>query len=115
VKRRKSPKRTGGLKRSRIRPVNPERRERRRESQFGDHAERVRSLPCLVPGCREVPVHAAHVRSRAAGGSAADLVPLCWRHHREQHDRGVRTFERIYGVDLAAIAAELADDAGRDR
>jgi hypothetical protein len=34
-------------------------------------------------------------------------VPLCFNHHREQHDCGVGTFEDRHGLDLWALAAEL--------
>ncbi len=34
-------------------------------------------------------------------------VPLCNEHHAEQEGR-TKTFERKYGIDLWAIAAELA-------
>ena len=51
----------------------------------------------------------AHVVSRGAGGDdRANTVPLCMRHHRQQHAVGIETFQRTYGLDLAAIAADLA-------
>ena len=33
---------------------------------------------------------------------------MCWEHHREQHDIGQPAFERRYGLDLFALAAEFA-------
>ena len=35
------------------------------------------------------------------------MVPLCRRHHREQHDHGLRSFEAEHGVDLRSLAGEL--------
>lgn len=54
------------------------------------------------------PVECAHVVSRGAGGDdVANTVPLCRAHHRQQHDKGIETFQRFYTLDLAAVAAEL--------
>jgi hypothetical protein len=56
-------------------------------------------------------VECAHVQSRGAGGfDRANAVPLCTRHHRHQHDAGIKTFERIYGVSLTmhAILLDMA-------
>lgn len=55
----------------------------------------------------------AHVRTRRNAGAwievddelVGNLANLCEPHHREQHDAGIRTFERRHGLDLAAIAA----------
>ena len=96
-------------RRKRLRPRNPERRVELYERAFGDRGELVRAMPCLLlgSGCWG-PIEAAHVRSRGAGGTRRDLVPLCARHHREQHDRGIRTFQERHGVDLRAAADQLA-------
>jgi hypothetical protein len=58
----------------------------------------IRSEPCMVAGMEGVgpcegAVQAAHVR-RIANGAGVNLkppfsaVPLCWRHHHEQHQHG---------------------------
>ena len=112
------------MKRSRIRPVNPERQERRREIQFGAEAEIVRWMPCRVPGCRGgPPCDPHHEPSRAAGGTAKDLIPLCHQHHLEVHAAGRRTFETAYGINLreeteltaAAVAGHLRRNGGSRR
>jgi hypothetical protein len=55
-------------------------------------------------------VECAHVKSRGAGGDDhANTVPLCTRHHREQHRDGIETFQWVCQFDLAAIAADLAE------
>ena len=105
--------------------MNPERRELRYARDFGGLAVFVRGLPCLV--CRARPVDPAHVRSRGAGGHAwigdpdnpatarGNLVPLCRKHHREQHDTGLRSFETKHGLVLAAEAERIGEEfAGPD-
>jgi hypothetical protein len=95
------------MKRSQIRKVNPKRKRARFEAAYGSQAnvERIRALPCVI--CGRTPSEAAHVRSRGAGGTWRDIVPLCTTHHRMQHDMGIRSFERHYGVDLAELAADI--------
>jgi hypothetical protein len=70
----------------------------------------IRTLPCLLVG--ESPfagaritcagrVECAHVRTRgAAGDDRGNTVPLCTRHHRQQHDAGIKSFELFYGLNL---------------
>jgi hypothetical protein len=54
------------------------------------------------------PIECAHVKSRGAGGDdRGNTIPLCRRHHREQHDKGMASFQRLYGFDLAALAKRL--------
>ena len=77
------------------------------------HRRFVKSHACCVPGCTATKVDFAHIRSAAnAGKSQVPYdwfgVSLCRTHHREQHNRGVETFMRTYGIDLWAIAAEFA-------
>jgi hypothetical protein len=96
--------------------VNRKRKAKLTARQFGDHAEYIRSLPCVCRGADCGPSEAAHVRSRGAGGTAADLVPLCRRHHAEQHAVGVDTFQARHNLDLRAIADDLwADHSGWPR
>jgi hypothetical protein len=59
----------------------------------------------LEPVIQLGPYHRAvivahHTRTRGAGGTSADLVPLLEYLHRFLHEHGVRTFEAIYGVNL---------------
>jgi hypothetical protein len=74
----------------------------------------IASLPCIVCGRRPSEPH--HVRARGMGGKrppefdAANLVPLCSDHHRlgpDAVERGKRTFEERFGLDLAAVAQRL--------
>lgn len=70
-------------------------------------AKRVSRMPCIVPGCGMVPSQNAHVRSRGAGGGVDDIVPLCAKHHHEQHTTGILTFQKKYGVDLEKEAKKV--------
>lgn len=65
----------------------------------------IRTHDCLIGRDCAGRVECAHVKTRGAGGmDVANTVPLCTRHHREQHSHGIRTFERKYRVDLVTVA-----------
>lgn len=77
----------------------------------------IRQQPCCIPGCgNDVNVEAAHLRSGsldddkpAAGGQQKSddkwALPLCGRHHREQHTMNEREFWSSYGIrDPFALA-----------
>lgn len=102
---------------------NRKRAAQRRARDFGDYAEWIRTQPCCIaeppnedalpwefPGLAALQTrHAAHVRSRGAGGRAmGNLVPLCWWHHREQHAMGIKSFQKKYKIDLSGVASALA-------
>jgi hypothetical protein len=77
------------------------------------HRRWVKSHGCCVPGCDATSVDFAHLRSCANTGTGEkphDIfgVSLCRHHHVEQHGLGIAAFERKYGVDLWALAAEFA-------
>ncbi len=82
--------------------MNLERLEALRELQFGPKGEWIRGLECATCGAPP-PSDPSHVKSRGAGGKAADLIPQCRRCHRRLHDVGRRTFEVEEGVDLAEL------------
>lgn len=93
-------------RKTRLRPVNPERRANLRAVQFGPQAALCRRLPCCVCGSR--PTHAHHVVSRGAGGEDRHTVPLCWSCHGLVHRLGRETFERRHApVKLRVVAARL--------
>ena len=66
----------------------------------------IRTLACVVPRCRSRDIHCAHVRVKRYGPDVGNCVPLCARHHDEQH-KGIKTFQRKYGLNLAELAAGL--------
>ena len=97
------------MRKTPLRKVNPERKAATFDRAFGSVA-RVKWFnmqPCVV--CGRWPSQAAHVTSKAAGGTADDLVSLCAPHHRLQHDWGIETFQAHYSVDLVAEAARMAE------
>lgn len=86
-----------------------------------NHAEAIRSLPCLLAGERghrcDGSVEAAHVVRRTRGGRWSDLAPMCLALHLEYDTKlgnaPARFFER-YGLSLESITATLVDRAVRD-
>lgn len=84
--KRKAPLRsTGKLKRTPLAPVNRRRRAQRHARDFGDHAQRIRVLPCDLCGASP-PSDPHHAKSRGAGGTKRHLIPLCRRDHQRVHD-----------------------------
>lgn len=82
-----------------------------------DRRNAVRRMPCLVRGHPDRPckvvrwgeyvsqcAHAPRVRSH---GDENNIVPLCLYHHAEQHNIGIRSFERRYAVDLEREARRV--------
>lgn len=77
----------------------------------------VRSLVCLLSMRSRInpdvmfctgTADAAHTQNNGMGskGDDSSCVPLCRRHHCE-YDAGRTAFEKKYGLDMKAIAAEL--------
>lgn len=97
----------GPKRRTAVKKRNAKRLRETRARQFGPHAERVRALPCCACGARP-PSQPHHVKSRGAGGTWRDLVPLCGYCHLIIHAIGAKSFGRAHNVDLAAVARELA-------
>lgn len=76
------------------------------------HLSFVRSHHCVMPGCRDVPIEAAHVHIGSGAGlgekpSDWRAVSLCKHHHQCQHAQGERTFWKAYqtvaGQDVEAL------------
>jgi hypothetical protein len=77
------------------------------------HRAWVRRHHCCVPGCRQLPIECAHVRSGTDGGTGLKpsdkwVISLCAFHHIEQHQIGEAGFERRYGLDLRELARAFA-------
>ncbi len=72
----------------------------------------IRERFCCIwdcPAYGEAEIEAAHVKTRGAGGDdIGNAVPLCRKHHREQHAIGIRSFEERHNIDMQAMAAEYA-------
>lgn len=119
IKRRTPLRRSASLSRKTpLSPRNVGRRARAFAEAFGERGAAVRAMPCLcldlLPYDRcSGPIEAAHVRSRGAGGTRRDLVPLCQRHHRAQHSEGIKSFANGFGLDLQAEAQRIAVELDR--
>lgn len=79
----------------------------------GAHLKWIRSMNCCVKGCTGRPIHAHHVRIRSGSGTglkpgAEWTVPLCQSHHAALHLVGAQTFNERHGVNLRALAYDLA-------
>ena len=80
------------------------------------HMGRVAQMPCLV--CQHWPVEVHHVTGYAdrigrAVKQHMRLTPLCAAHHRtgpmSVHNLSHRGFYDAHGIDLMAVAEELAN------
>lgn len=58
--------------------------------------EKTKAKKCLV--CQWKDVDAAHIKTKGSGGSDDEwnLMPLCRKHHSEQHALGIITFSKKY-------------------
>ena len=75
-----------------------ERKQERFERHF--HSERrinfFRSLPCELTG-KLCSIHNAHMKSRGAGGTHKDIVPLHFLAHKDFDEMPNEKFEAKYG------------------
>ena len=98
------------LKKSRVNPINRERRDREWARAYGsvERVEEVRAMRSVVSG--KTPCVNAHVTTGGTGrkADARWVVPLTHEEHMELHAIGLRSFEAKYGVDLKAEAERLA-------
>lgn len=80
---------------------------RRMQAAFAEQAARCRKLPCCVCAwlrrVQSTPTEAHHEPPRSRGGIDKDTVPLCRGCHATRHAKGVETFWREAGVELAAV------------
>ena len=98
-------RRTPLRRRTRLAPLNRQRRARLMKRAFAEQAQLCRSMPCLV--CWHSPCDPHHEPPRSVGGRDCDTVPLCREHHDARHRLGKAEFERRTGVDLLAEARRL--------
>lgn len=84
---------------------------------YPQHRQWVRGRPCLLAGrlahvCIGQ-IEAAHADAAADGGVGLKchdkhVVPLCSGAHRQLHNLGTETWERIYGLNLVEAAKAYA-------
>ena len=93
-------------------PIDRRRKVRSREETqrvYGgpERIEWLKAQPCVVMGCGRGPCEVAHTQNGGTGrkADACHTVSLCPAHHRELHAIGVRTWESLHRLDLAALAA----------
>lgn len=90
--------------------VNARRKRRLYHEQFGDYADLIRAMQCIV--CDHGPADPHHTKSRGAGGDKSSLIPLCRRCHALLHTMGRHSFEQRFLIDLEAEAALLWHEFG---
>ncbi len=97
----------------------PKRPFPKRKGDSDIHKRFIRTFHCIVWGnphgaCdTDHKIECAHIRTAANSGTGKKpgdewLVAACRTHHAEMHSRGDVSFERKYGVNLAALALEFA-------
>ena len=98
---------------SRTGPIRRRGRPRFRGYQRNEpYRQWVRQQGCILSGQHECwgLIECCHVVSRGAGGiDEGNVYPCCSRGHGMQHQMGIGSFERRYGVNLAATAQRLWD------
>ena len=70
-----------------------------------ERVEFVQNLGCIICGQPAVNAHTA-TGGLSRKADYTTIANLCHAHHDESH-RGVKTFERKYGLDLKAVAASV--------
>lgn len=97
-------------------------RQRQPRQRNEDHLSFVRMLPCVV--CKNnIQTEAAHIRygfmragKRPTGGAEKPdddwTIPLCGKHHREQHELGEAIFWGRVGIDPILVALALCRVSG---
>lgn len=94
----------------------PKQRNRSDRWRSQAHCTFVRSHHCSVPGCDNMPIEVAHVRSGSDAGMGRKpsdwfTISLCRDHHAEQHNVGEASFAERHSIDLHGLAAEFAAES----
>lgn len=95
-------------------------RQRQPREKDARHLDFIRSQPCCI--CGGIDVEAAHIRTsainlgkRPTGGAEKPsdkwVLPLCNRHHAEQHKMNEMAFWKKYGIDPFMLAITLKERA----
>ncbi len=75
------------------------------------HRAWVRGFACCACGAH-APIECAHVRRGTDGGTGFKpsdrwCISLCKDCHQSQHEMGEESFERLYGINMKALAGEF--------
>ena len=91
-------------------------RQREPRQKDARHLDFIRSLPCCICGDNTT-TEAAHLRTSKielgkddhGWGRPSDkwVLPLCGRHHREQHMMNEMAFWESYGIDPFMLALTM--------
>lgn len=94
--------------RKRLRQINPQRKAARFRQQFGSEGRVawLKGFPCISCGTR-ARIQYSHAR-HGPTKTADEGVPQCADCHQDVHDRGIKTHQADYRVDLAAEARRFA-------
>ena len=114
IQRKKPLKRGAPPKRS-TKSIRPQKQDpsKRRFAHLRDEAYQVwvRQQPCVLASANHYclgPIQSCHVRARGTGApDRGNCYPCCLGGHSLQHAIGLRSFEKRFGLDLAAVAAAL--------
>ena len=79
-----------------------------------DYLEYIRSLPCLICN-KQPPSHPHHTKTRGSGGSDLTTIPLCFKHHREVHIIGKKTFQKKYDIVFNEVIRGLNERYRKER
>lgn len=73
-----------------------------------EYLEYVRSQSCSVDGCNDGSV-AHHVLPGGMSLKGSDFasIPLCWDHHSELHQTGVKTFAKKHKLNYAEAIVSI--------
>lgn len=103
-------------RKARLAPIGKrKKREKRAGLVDGPLCEKATAMPCCVCGARPVDPHhvsGGTLRRDYLPDGTPNVAPLCRKHHTGEegvHTLGPVTFAREHGIDLTAIAKELAD------
>jgi hypothetical protein len=89
-------------------PIRPE------DASFREFVRRLPCVVCLKPTLGGDPCH-LHTKRVAgdwlddAGELVGNIYAGCRQHHAEQHDRGIKTFVRVHGVDLPEACKQIGN------
>lgn len=69
-----------------------------------EYLDYIRGTSCSVPRCDDGSIaHHVFPGGTAIKGSDFATIPLCWKHHEELHNTGVKTFADKYNLRYAEV------------